>query len=82
MIENARPLATVLDNRKDEINDIVDPLEENYLRLSALGAYGSFFNIYYCTVSIKFNGPAGSDIRLPMGGQTDLSKGRCAPVKD
>ncbi|BBX21036.1 mammalian cell entry protein [Mycolicibacter terrae] len=82
VIENARPLATVLDKRKQELNDVIDPLEENYLRLNALGAYGSFFNINYCTVSMKFNGPAGSDIILPMGGQTDTTKGRCSPVKN
>lgn len=82
VIENARPLATVLNKRKDELNAVIDPLEENYLRLNALGAYGSFFNINYCTVSMKFNGPAGSDIILPMGGQTDTSKGRCSPVKN
>lgn len=82
VIENARPLATVLDRRKDELNAVIDPLEENYLRLNALGAYGSFFNIFYCTVALKFNGPAGSDIVLPMGGQNDTSKGRCSPVKN
>lgn len=82
VIENARPLATVLDKRKQELNDVIDPLEENYLRLNALGAYGSFFNINYCTISIKFNGPAGSDILLPMGGQADTTKGRCSPVKN
>lgn len=80
VIENARPLATVLDKRKDELNAVIDPLEENYLRLNALGAYGSFFNINYCTVAMKMNGPAGSDITLPMGGQNDTSKGRCSPV--
>lgn len=82
LIENVRPFATVLDRRKQELNDVIDPLEENYLRLNALGAYGSFFNINYCTVSMKFNGPAGSDIILPMGGQADTSKGRCSPVKN
>lgn len=82
VIENARPLATVLDRRKDELNAVIDPLEENYLRLNALGAYGSFFNINYCTVSLKLNGPAGSDIILPMGGQADATKGRCSPVKE
>lgn len=82
VIENVRPLATVLNKRKQELNDVIDPLEENYLRLNALGAYGSFFNINYCTISMKFNGPAGSDIILPMGGQTDMSKGRCSPVKN
>ncbi|HEU0191056.1 MAG TPA: MCE family protein [Mycobacterium sp.] len=82
LIENARPFATVLDKRKAELNEVIDPLEENYLRLNALGAYGSFFNIFFCTVSLKFNGPAGSDIILPMGGQNTKSKGRCSPVKE
>lgn len=82
LIENARPFATVLNKRKDELNEVIDPLEENYLRLNALGAYGSFFNIYYCTIAVKFNGPAGSDILLPQGGQNVKSKGRCSPVKE
>ena len=81
IIENARPLATELDDRKAEVNNDVEQLGEDYLRLSALGAYGSFFNIYFCSVTIKINGPAGSDILLPIGGQPDPSKGRCAFVK-
>src|SRR6201998_1283930 len=81
ILENARPLATELDNRKAEVNNDVEQLGEDYLRLSALGAYGSFFNIYFCSVTIKINGPAGSDILLPLGGQVDPSKGRCAFVK-
>ncbi|OHV06102.1 MCE family protein [Mycobacterium talmoniae] len=82
VLENVRPLATELDQRQQDINAMLDPLEENYLRLNALGAYGSFFNIYYCTVRIKINGPAGSDILIPFGGPADPSKGRCSPVKD
>lgn len=78
VIENVRPLATVLDNRKDDVNSVIDPLEENYLRLNALGAYGSFFNIYYCSIKMKINGPAGSDLLIPFGGPPDPSKGRCA----
>ncbi|WP_204801600.1 MCE family protein [Mycobacterium riyadhense] len=81
ILENARPLATELDNRKAEINNDVEQLGEDYLRLAALGAYGSFFNIYFCTVTIKINGPAGSDILIPFGGQVDPSKGRCAFAK-
>jgi phospholipid/cholesterol/gamma-HCH transport system substrate-binding protein len=81
ILENTRPLATELDNRKAEVNNDVEQLGEDYLRLSALGAYGSFFNIYFCSVSIKINGPAGGDILLPLGGQVDSSKGRCAFVK-
>jgi phospholipid/cholesterol/gamma-HCH transport system substrate-binding protein len=81
ILENTRPLATEIDNRKAEVNNDVEQLGEDYLRLAALGAYGSFFNIYFCSVTIKINGPAGSDILLPLGGQVDPSKGRCAFVK-
>jgi len=82
VLENVRPLATELDDRKDEVNDVVENLAENYMRLNALGAYGSFFNIYYCSIRLKFNGPAASDILIPFGGPADPSKGRCSPVKD
>ena len=81
ILENTRPLATELDDRKAEVDNDVEQLGEDYLRLSALGAYGSFFNIYFCSVTIKINGPAGSDILLPIGGQVDPSKGRCSFVK-
>jgi phospholipid/cholesterol/gamma-HCH transport system substrate-binding protein len=80
-IENVRPLATEIDDRKPEVNNDIEQLGEDYLRLSALGAYGAYFNIYFCSVSLKINGPAGSDILLPLGGQPDPSKGRCAFVK-
>lgn len=74
VLENTRPLATELDNRKAEVNNDIEQLGEDYLRLAALGAYGSFFNIYFCSVTIKINGPAGGDILLPLGGQVDPSK--------
>jgi phospholipid/cholesterol/gamma-HCH transport system substrate-binding protein len=81
VIENTRPLATEIDDRKAEVNNDVEQLGEDYLRLSALGSYGAFFNIYFCTVGLKINGPAGSDIIIPFGGQVDPSKGRCAFAK-
>ena len=79
VIENVRPLAQELDARKADVNKVIEPLAENYLRLNALGAYGSFFNIFYCSTRMKINGPAGSDILIPLGGPPDPSKGRCAP---
>lgn len=78
VIENARPLAQRLDERKADVNKVIEPLAENYLRLNALGAYGAFFNIYYCSIRMKINGPAGSDILIPFGGPPDPAKGRCA----
>ena len=80
VLENTRPLAGELNDRLPEVNNDIEQLGEDYLRLSALGAYGAYFNIYFCTVSLKINGPAGSDIIIPMGGQVDPSKGRCAFV--
>jgi phospholipid/cholesterol/gamma-HCH transport system substrate-binding protein len=79
VIENLRPFAQRMDERKADVNKVIEPLAENYLRLNALGAYGSFFNIYYCSIRIKINGPAGSDILIPFGGPADPSKGRCSP---
>jgi phospholipid/cholesterol/gamma-HCH transport system substrate-binding protein len=78
VIENVRPMADRMDVRKADINKVIEPLAENYLRLNALGAYGSFFNIFYCSTRLKFNGPAGSDILVPFGGPPDPSKGRCS----
>lgn len=81
VLENTWPLATRIDERKDEINNVIEPLAEDYLRLQSLGTYGSFFNFYYCSVKIKVNGPAGSDIIIPAGGPPDPSKGRCSFAK-
>jgi phospholipid/cholesterol/gamma-HCH transport system substrate-binding protein len=78
VIENVRPFAQRVDERKGDVNKVIEPLAENYLRLNALGAYGSFFNIFYCSTRLKINGPAGSDILVPFGGPPDPSKGRCS----
>jgi phospholipid/cholesterol/gamma-HCH transport system substrate-binding protein len=78
VIENLRPFVQRMDERKADVNKVIEPLAENYLRLNALGAYGSFFNIYYCSIRFKINGPAGSDILIPFGGPPDPSKGRCS----
>lgn len=82
VLENLRPFTQALNDRQADVNAVIEPLAENYLRLNALGAYGSFFNIYYCSIRMKINGPAGSDILIPFGGPPDPSKGRCAPVKE
>lgn len=51
-IEQARQLATRVDERKADVNVVVENLAENYLRLNALGAYGSF--------STSITAPSGS----------------------
>src|ERR1700743_1177064 len=59
-VENIRPLATEITDRMPEVNNDIEQLGEDYLRLSALGAYGAYFNIYFCSVSLEINGPARS----------------------
>lgn len=81
VIENVRPLATTLDERRDDINKVVDKVPENYARLASLGAYGSFFNIFFCAIKFKLNGPAGSDILIPAASPVDPDRGRCAFTK-
>lgn len=78
VIENVRPFAQRMYERRAEVNPVIENLAEDYLRLNALGAYGAFFNIYYCSVKIKMSGPAGSDLIVPFGGPADPSKGRCS----
>lgn len=78
ILENVRPLATTLDERKGDVNTVLDRMPANYARLASLGAYGSFFNIFFCSIKFKLNGPAGSDILIPAAGPVDPTKGRCA----
>lgn len=78
VIENVRPLATTLDDRKNDVNTVVDRMPENYARIASLGSYGSFFNIFFCSIKFKLNGPAGSDILIPAAAPVDPTRGRCA----
>ncbi len=78
VLENARPFAQRAYERRTDVNAAIEPLAENYLRLNSLGAYGAFFNIFFCSSKIKISGPAGSDIVIPFGGAPDPSKGRCS----
>ncbi|MDR3658860.1 MAG: MCE family protein [Mycobacterium sp.] len=78
VLENTRPFVQRMYERRSDVDPVIENLAESYLRLNALGAYGAFFNIFYCTVKIKLSGPAGSDLLVPFGGPADPSKGRCS----
>jgi phospholipid/cholesterol/gamma-HCH transport system substrate-binding protein len=78
VLENTRPFVQRMYDRRSDVDPVIENLGESYLRLNALGAYGAFFNIFYCTVKIKMSGPAGSDLIVPFGGPADPSKGRCS----
>jgi ABC-type transporter Mla subunit MlaD len=80
VVEQTGPQAGTQHDRRVEVNATTAPLAENYLRLNALGAYGYFFNIYYCSIQMRINGP-GSDIPIPFGGPPDPTNSRCAVAK-
>jgi hypothetical protein len=73
LVEQTGPLVTTPDGRKVEIEATTGPLAENYLRLNALGAYGYFFNVYYCSIQMRINGPgcprSGAAITTLMDGE-------------
>ena len=76
-IAEANRTATQLQAGEDDLDWVLQNLPAAYRRLIRIGTYGSFFQMYVCTVKFKFSGPDGSDLLLNMpGGQT---AGRCAP---
>jgi ABC-type transporter Mla subunit MlaD len=68
VVEQTRPPAATRDDRNVQVDAIAAPLAETHLRLNALGAYGSFFNIYYCSIQMRINGPCEA-ITTPMDGE-------------
>lgn len=75
-IAEAKRAATQLNMGEDDINWVLERLPESYQRLIRLGTYGSFFQMYVCTVDFKFAAPDGQSmiVTLPAGQDT----GRCA----
>ncbi|AWK71030.1 mammalian cell entry protein [Rhodococcus oxybenzonivorans] len=76
-VAEANRTATQLQMGEETLDWVLQNLPDAYRRLIRIGTYGSFFQMYVCTVKFKFTGPEGSDLLLNMpGGQT---AGRCAP---
>ncbi|MFE5289421.1 MCE family protein [Nocardia sp. NPDC056611] len=74
-VEQLGRAATVLDDGRDEFQTVLSALPSTYKKLTRIGAYGSFLNIYACSTDIMFTGPDGKDVRLALpGSQFD---GRC-----
>jgi ABC-type transporter Mla subunit MlaD len=73
VVEQAGPLATSQDDRAVEVDATNGSLAENHLRLNALGSYGYFFDIYYCSIQMRINGPgfpsSGAVITTLMNGE-------------
>ncbi|MFI9408687.1 MCE family protein [Nocardia gamkensis] len=70
--------ATLLDDGSAQIESVLTRLPDTYARLSRLGSYGSFFNFYLCTVTVKIDGPGGAPIITKLVQQ---EQGRCVTPK-
>jgi len=60
--------ATVLDDDRDSLNAVLAQIPVAYQSLDRVGAYGSFFNFYLCSVQVKVTGPDGQPITSPVIG--------------
>ncbi|MFR9750737.1 MCE family protein [Nocardia sp. 004] len=75
-IEQTGRLATNLDAGSDTVQWVLDQLPETYRKLIRIGSYGSFLQLYVCTVNFLVDGPDGQTMKINgPGGQTT---GRCA----
>ncbi|WP_148302242.1 MCE family protein [Tomitella biformata] len=75
-VEQLRRTTALLDEDKDNVNDLLTRLPDTYKRLSRTGSYGSFFQFYMCGLVFRFTDPQGEMFEYPMVQQTE---GRCAP---
>jgi phospholipid/cholesterol/gamma-HCH transport system substrate-binding protein len=68
-------LAPLLDTDKEKIDTALGKAPENYRKLIRLGAYGSWLNIYICSLSFRVTDLQGNTALFPW---FDQANGRCA----
>jgi phospholipid/cholesterol/gamma-HCH transport system substrate-binding protein len=68
-------LAPLLDVDKDKIDAALQKAPDNYKKLIRLGAYGSWLNIYICSLSFRVSDLQGNTAVFPW---FDQANGRCA----
>lgn len=64
-------------NSNDTLPWVLENLPEAYRKLTRIGSYGSFLQLYICGTKAKFIGPDGREQMLTFGG--GQTTGRCAP---
>lgn len=77
VIAETQRTMTQLDAGRDEINWVLENMPETYRKLTRIGSYGSFLQLYVCSTQAVFSGPDGRDILVKLPG-TQVT-GRCAP---
>ncbi len=68
-------LAPLLDDHKDRLDTALGRAPENYRKLIRLGSYGSWLNIYICSLSFRVSDLQGNTAVFPW---FDQANGRCA----
>jgi phospholipid/cholesterol/gamma-HCH transport system substrate-binding protein len=74
-IDQLTRLAPLLDDDKEKIDFALQKAPQNYRKLTRLGSYGSWLNIYICSLSIRVSDLQGRTAIFPWINQYD---GRCA----
>ncbi|AYF73292.1 MCE family protein [Nocardia yunnanensis] len=75
-IDQLGRLSTNLDDKKDDIQNVLNMLPETYKKLIRIGSYGSFLNMFVCGANFLVDGPDGKTQQVNfIGGQ---HTGRCA----
>jgi phospholipid/cholesterol/gamma-HCH transport system substrate-binding protein len=77
-ITEANKVATQLVDGQDQIDWVLERLPEAYRKLIRVGAYGSMFQFYTCSVKFKFSGPDGKDLQVALPTTPTQTTGRCA----
>lgn len=77
-IAEANRTATQLQAGEGDLNWVLERLPSAYQKLIRVGSYGSFFQMYTCSVRFKFDAPDGKDMLVTVPGTQ--TTGRCAPI--
>jgi phospholipid/cholesterol/gamma-HCH transport system substrate-binding protein len=75
VVDELSRLAPILDRDKDRVDRALVKAPENYRKLTRLGAYGSFIQMYVCGMSVRVTDLEGRTAVFPWLKQTG---GRCA----
>ena len=75
-IQQTGRLATNLDDGSDTIQYVLNELPGAYRKLTRIGSYGSFLQLYICQTNFLVDGPDGQPMHVKLPGPQ--TTGRCA----
>lgn len=77
-LDQIHRIATTLDENKNAVNKALDDIPEAHKRLHRISSYGTFFNMYLCSIQIKVTDSDGQPMTLPVLGSNSNTP-RCQP---